>query len=221
MRVAHDLVRNTAQQPASNTAAPARSHCDAVRAADLTELQHGGCRRTERDDDLRLDVDFHGRDHRSRMIERFGIRGLGLERQVGCGHNLLDVAHIESGQFALDSSPTSMKSLLTDVFEAHAPQADSRGITLRLDMPAVDTVVEVDRDRIIEVLGNLLSNALKFTARGATVTLLGSMSADFVTIAVADTGSGIPADQLDHIFERFTEAAVAADRECRGLQADS
>lgn len=123
--------------------------------------------------------------------------------------DLLDIAHIENGQLALEKFPTAVRPLLQDVIELHIAQARARGITLRLDMPAVDLIVDVDRDRIIELLSNLVSNALKFTSQEGSVIILCIPTRDHVTIAVSDTGIGIPQDQLGHIFERFWQAQHA------------
>jgi len=143
---------------------------------------------------------------RTHFLAMIGHASAQIDRLI---RDLLNIASIEGGQLALDRLPTSMPELLTEMFEVHLPQVNSRGVTLRLELPAVDSIVNVDRDRIIEVLDNLLTNALKFTPEKGTITLQCSSSLDDITITVADTGVGIPADQMGHIFERFWQAQHA------------
>src|SRR5688500_1125904 len=74
-------------------------------------------------------------------------------------HDLVDIAQIESGQLALDKFPTPLYAHLEDVVEAHSQHAAERDITLDLDMKQTDVVIDIDRDRIIELMNNLVSNA--------------------------------------------------------------
>jgi signal transduction histidine kinase len=123
--------------------------------------------------------------------------------------DLVGIAQIESGQLAMEKIPTPLHSLLQDVVEAHSQRATGLGITLNLDMKQTDMVVDIDRDRIIELLNNLLSNALKFTSPGGYVSVHCDRTPTYVTIAVEDTGRGITEEQLPHVFERFWQAQHA------------
>jgi signal transduction histidine kinase len=123
--------------------------------------------------------------------------------------DLVDIAQIESGQLALEKCPTPLHSLLEDVVEAHSQNAAERGITLNLDMRQTDVVIDIDRDRIIELLNNLVSNALKFTSPGGYVCIHCQAGPAHVTISVEDTGRGIQGDELAHVFERFWQAQHA------------
>ena len=124
-------------------------------------------------------------------------------------HDLVDIAQIESGQFALEKVPTPLHSLLVEVVEAHSRQAAERGIRLELDRTDTGIIIDIDRDRIIELMNNLLSNALKFTAPGGHVTVHCVPAPTHVTIVVEDSGRGITPDQLAHVFERFWQAQHA------------
>jgi len=73
-------------------------------------------------------------------------------------------------------------------------------------------VVLCDRDRVMRVLGNLLSNAAKFTSEGGNVTVTLAREEGFCKVSIADTGAGIDADALPHVFERFWQADSAARR---------
>ena len=120
--------------------------------------------------------------------------------------DLVDVAHIESGSLALDRFPTDVGTLLADVADLHRPAAQQAGLSLNLVMPRTSVTLDLDRDRIIELLGNLITNAIKFTPSGGTVTLLCLPGPTDVTLAIADTGVGIEQEQLAHVFERFWQA---------------
>jgi signal transduction histidine kinase len=93
--------------------------------------------------------------------------------------------------------------LVNEAVGAYAQTARDKDIALeaRLGEPALPCVF--DRERMLQVLANLIANALKFTPRGGAITIEAERAGDDVRIAVRDTGSGIPADMLDAIFERF------------------
>jgi len=85
-------------------------------------------------------------------------------------------------------------------------------VTLALDLPAELPLAWADRRRISQVLGNLLTNALRYTPAGGTVTLSAKAEDDGVTVVVADTGVGITAEELPYIFERFWREDRARQR---------
>ncbi len=122
-------------------------------------------------------------------------------------HQLLDVSRFEAGGGKLEPRPVSLDRYLDDLNTTFEVLAMQKGISFRVersgDLP--DEVVW-DRDRINEVLGNLLANAFKFTSRGGTVELLVSAADHSVHIDVHDTGAGINPAQLPHIFEKFFQA---------------
>jgi signal transduction histidine kinase len=111
------------------------------------------------------------------------------------------LSHAEAGALTLCKEPTDLASLVQDVVSALQADAALQQTTLSCrveEMPALD----VDPARIRQVLSNLVSNALQHT-RGGTVTVAATREPTAVVLQVADTGSGIPADQLPHIFDRF------------------
>ena len=153
-----------------------------------------------------LEDDRLSKEQRTHFIGIIRRASSHIERLI---HDLVDISRIENSQLFLERVPTRLHRLLTDIVDSHRPMAEARSITLRLDMPDVDPVIDLDRERIAELLGNLLTNALKFTPRGGAVTVLCIPSADTVKISVADTGVGIPEEELEHIFERFWQAEHA------------
>jgi two-component system OmpR family sensor kinase/two-component system sensor histidine kinase BaeS len=122
------------------------------------------------------------------------------------------LAMAEAGQLSLEKKPLDVGDLLRDAQVNFGPQADDRGVTLALDLPADLLQVTADRRRIAQVLGNLLTNALRHTPQGGCVTLSATATSGAVQLSVADTGAGIPPEDLPYIFERFWRGEKSRSR---------
>ncbi len=122
------------------------------------------------------------------------------------------LALTEAGQLALEKQPMDVGDLLRDAQVNFGPQASDRDVTLALDLPVELPKVLADRRRISQVLGNLLTNALRHTPEGGCVTLSAAPGEGVVTVAVADTGAGIPSEYLPYVFERFWRGDKARTR---------
>jgi len=109
----------------------------------------------------------------------------------------------EAGALTLHREPTDVGQLLTDSVASFRVQADSAGVELATVVDEVLPQLEIDPVRMREVLSNLLSNALRYTPRGGTVRVGASLSDGTVRISVRDSGPGIAAEALPHIFDRF------------------
>jgi len=109
----------------------------------------------------------------------------------------------EAGALTLHREPTDIGQLLTDSVASFRVQADSAGVELATVVDGVLPQLEIDPVRMREVLSNLLSNALRYTPRGGTVRVGASLSDGTVRISVRDSGPGIAAEALPHIFDRF------------------
>jgi signal transduction histidine kinase len=112
----------------------------------------------------------------------------------------------EAGSLVLHRERTDLGALLNDVAASYRSQADQSGVSLTVTVPDDLPPLDIDPARIREVVANLLSNALRHTPRDGTVEVSAARADDMVAVTVHDTGSGIPADQLDRIFDRFYRA---------------
>ena len=127
--------------------------------------------------------------------------------------HLLSLA--EAGQLPLEKHPTDIIALLRDAQVNFGPQADDRGVTLAIDLPAEfpeKLQVMADRRRIAQVMGNLLTNALRHTPPGGCVTTSLATSGGMARVRVTDTGAGIPPEDLPYIFERFWRGEKSRSR---------
>jgi signal transduction histidine kinase len=149
------------------------------------------------------------RDHAAR-IQRAGAR---MERLIG---DLVDVASIDAGVLAVRREISDPVHVLTEAVETFQEQAKKNGITLGAQMSVPLPRTAYDPARILQVLTNLLSNALKFTAADGTVTVAVEHLGNDLRFAVRDTGIGIPADQLETVFGRFLQV-TRNDRRGVGL----
>ena len=117
--------------------------------------------------------------------------------------DLLDMASIQAGRLSFERQPTKIRPILQESCEQLEPMARDKSLSLSADL-AVDAIeVLCDRDRILQVLANLLGNAIKFCEAGDAVTLRAEARDGDVLIAVSDTGPGIPRDELQSIFEAY------------------
>ena len=118
--------------------------------------------------------------------------------------DLLDLARIEAGRFDLSQQPYAASTLVADAFVILTPIAQSKGV--RLSASGGDAWVHADVERVFQVLSNLVGNAIKFTPAGGAVTVTAHAEEATVRFAVQDTGAGIVAAELGHIFDRYWQA---------------
>jgi two-component system phosphate regulon sensor histidine kinase PhoR len=150
----------------------------------------------------------------SRFLSRIETE---VDALIQMATELLELSHIESGQVPLELKPVSVAALLISAAERIRAQVERAGLVLRLDTAQEMTEVRVDPPRLEQVLVNLIHNAVKFTRPGGEVVLAAYTESDFVRFSVRDTGVGIPADNLERIFERFYKADRARSGGGTGL----
>jgi signal transduction histidine kinase/DNA-binding response OmpR family regulator len=132
--------------------------------------------------------------------------------------DVLDMAQIEAGQMRIDSKPVDLRNIVTETLDMIRPLVRGKGTALRTELPADLPSIIVDRDRIQQVLLNLLNNAQRFTERGS-ITIRAMAKADEIEISVADTGVGIPPDEHEAMFKEFyqVEGLMAQGQGGHGL----
>ena len=139
-------------------------------------------------------------------IHHFAAR---MTRLIG---DLVDVTSIAAGKLAVAAAPSDPRPLVVEVVEVFRHVAVEKGIRLESQVPDQPLLAVFDRDRIQQVLVNLIANALKFTPRGGAIQASAENMANEVRFSVRDTGSGIPAPLLEAVFERFWKAGADDQR---------
>jgi two-component system sensor histidine kinase BaeS len=130
--------------------------------------------------------------------------------------NLLDLSRIDAGIFPLDVRPGDLRDPIRSVVEAHAELAEQRGVSLVSEVPPAPVMLPFDRERIVQLLSNLVGNGLKFTPRGGQVSVHLTDAPEGAVLEVRDTGPGILAAELPHIFERFFRGTNVGDARASG-----
>lgn len=126
--------------------------------------------------------------------------------------NILDSAKMKAGRMEYRLHPVELEGSLRDMEGLYGVTAKQRGISLLLDVAPGLPPVQADPERLQNVLSNLVSNALKFTGKGGTVTVGAKTSGGAIEISVADTGQGISKESLPRLFQRFEQAGAAAGK---------
>jgi signal transduction histidine kinase len=148
--------------------------------------------------------------HHAQCIQRMTAQ---MTRLIG---DLLDVASIEAGKVLIITGRHDAALLVRDAADAFESAVSAKEITFTADTPKEPLPADFDAERILQVLSNLLGNALKFTAKGGRIALRVEAHGDDVWFSVADSGEGISPDKLAAIFERFTQGR-SNDRRGLGL----
>ena len=146
---------------------------------------------------------------REKMLTAAGRAVQQMQRLIG---DLLDVIRMEAGHLSLETEEIAAADLLATAADGVRHLAVAKSIDLVVEDTDESLHVSADRERMGQVFGNLLANAIKFTPSGGRVTLSARRDGDDIVFEVADTGSGIPAENLTHLFERFWQARQADSR---------
>jgi signal transduction histidine kinase len=130
--------------------------------------------------------------------------------------DLVDVASIDAGQLAIVAKPGDIAVLLKEVADEFLGTTTAQGIGLVIEQSGAPMLAQFDHARLFQVFGNLLANSIKFSPRGSRITLRGETVAGALQCSVSDQGAGIPADQIEVVFERFAQVSPN-DRRGLGL----
>jgi PAS domain S-box-containing protein len=162
---------------------------------------------------LREDVAF-GEDERRTFLSYIATEA---ERLTGIVDALLSVARLEAGDLQVQLAPTDLRDVVTDVVSTVQREVVN-GRRFVIDVPEEPLDATADRDKVRQILANLVDNAVKFSPRGGTVTVAARRTPDAVQVRVADEGSGIPTGEHERIFRKFYRAgAGGADAGGTGL----
>ena len=131
-------------------------------------------------------------------------------------NDVLNFARLDTGHLQYDLATVRVTDALVEVEAMVAPQLQAKGLSYELLLPDKDLSVVADREKLQQIMVNLLSNALKFTASAGRIEVGCAGDVQSVSIAVSDTGRGIPADKLEVIFEPFVQVERALTRETEG-----
>ena len=137
------------------------------------------------------------------------------QRLLKLVNTLLDFSRIEAGRLQANQEPVDLGTLTADIASVFRSTIESAGLTFTVDCPPLDEPVAVDREMWEKVVLNLLSNAFKFTLDGAIVVTV-CRDGGMAVLTVRDTGTGIAADELPHLFERFHRVRGAGGRSFEG-----
>lgn len=162
-----------------------------------------------------LDWALHDENVNIRFLHRIEEQAERLNRLI---LDLLSLARLESGQEVFDHSPLALVPFIIACVESHRGRVASKALALSLDLGEVDdrTLVMADEEAMRQILDNLIDNAIKYTPEGGSVRVSCRASEEGVGVEVADTGLGIPRDDLPRVFERFYRVDKARSRELGG-----
>lgn len=162
-------------------------------------------------------LDFYPGQLEIKARERVGLIRRTAQQMTSLIEDLLDVATLEAGHLALEQGWQDAAALAREGIEMMEPIAADHGIHLESGISAELPRVYADHKRILQVISNLVGNAIKFTPAGGRITLGAQSQGDRLTFWVADTGRGIPRDELPHLFNRFWRGAHAGSGAGLGL----
>src|SRR5262245_4491409 len=136
---------------------------------------------------------------------------------AGLINDLLDLSRIEAGKVELKAARISLGGLVHEVVETLRPVAAERSIALEATVPEVSALVWADRDKVTQVLMNLIGNAIKFTPPHGHIAVVTTRNgSEWVKVSVADTGPGIPAEEREKIFDKFYQVAAQGAQKPKG-----
>jgi PAS domain S-box-containing protein len=155
-----------------------------------------------------------GPDEQKRAIE---IIDRNARAQVQLIDDLLDLSRIMTGKLRLDLRQVSFGSVVEAAVDSARPAAEAKGIRLKAILGSSQDIVSADSARLQQVVWNLLTNAIKFTPKGGQVQVLLQRVNSHLELSVSDTGIGIPASYLPHVFDRFSQKDSSTTRSFGGL----
>ncbi len=136
------------------------------------------------------------------------------DRLTALIENLLDASRLQAGALSLTKTDVALDALAAQLAEKFRTQTDKH--TFVVEFPPAFPLVRGDEERLRQVLTNLLSNAIKYSPNGGAIRLSGRVEPERVVVTVSDEGSGLPAEELTRVFDRFYRADTSATRRAQG-----
>jgi signal transduction histidine kinase len=131
--------------------------------------------------------------------------------------DLLDVSRVSRGLVSLTRTAIDMRDVVAAAVEQHTPAASAKGHVLVQQVPCTPCIVDGDRTRLIQIVANLLGNAIRYTPDGGRIELSLRTGADWLLVRVADNGIGIAPGAMAHLFDLYTQAERSSDARNSGL----
>jgi PAS domain S-box-containing protein len=153
----------------------------------------------------------------ARVQHAVGVIERNARLQTQLVEDLLDISRIVSGKLRIEMRPVDLGPIVRSALDAVRPATTNKNITVRPMIPLGVGLVQGDADRIEQVVWNLLANAVKFTDPGGSIEVNLRQAEQHAEIVVKDTGQGIAADFLPHVFDRFRQADGGTSRKHGGL----
>ncbi|MGZ3809116.1 MAG: HAMP domain-containing sensor histidine kinase [Bacteriovorax sp.] len=160
---------------------------------------------------LEKNIDQLGDEAKLKLMPKIVTMRRHLARMNEMVSSVLNLTAIRSGNFKLICEPHSVNTLLAEVMDTFRPLMDEKGIVFKDELPPHEIFAIFDRGRTLQVLSNLLGNALKFTPNGGEVSLQLLEKGKEIQFLVSDSGPGIPPEELQLIFERFHQIGRGRD----------
>lgn len=148
-----------------------------------------------------------------KLYESLKIADKSVDRLSRIIADFLDISKIEAGTMRLDPVVLAVQSVVSEVAESLRTLSSEKGIELKTNMPKAEILINADRDRIIQMLTNLIGNAIKFIPVNGNINVFVADHDDEVEIAVQDDGPGLSKDEMDKIFDRFVQI-----HNCKGAE---
>jgi signal transduction histidine kinase len=144
-----------------------------------------------------------------------------IARQVGhmsrLVEDLIDISRVSRGLIVLKREPVDMRVVIEDALEQLEGAIKDKRHAVKLALPAGDSVVSGDRTRLLQVVGNIVGNAVRYTPAGGRIDIAMTPGAGTLAITVTDTGVGIPPDRMADLFGLFTRGEGSSERNSSGL----
>jgi signal transduction histidine kinase len=145
----------------------------------------------------------HGADQRPNGHKQVDLINRTVAHMARLIEGLRDATMIEAGQFTIATAPVDVAALVSDAVETLAPQAEASALRLTMQLAGDLPAVACDRERVLQVIANLVGNAVKFTPQHGDIRITAVATDGAVRVSVSDTGPGIPQAQLARVFDRY------------------